>query len=104
MLDEVLEELAAGPARRLGPADLRVRDRAAHAVHGVIVQLVKLLGRPLPVADIRLVPGLPPPPLDLFVAVALRTMLRPLETELAPSCVVLRRVRLPAVDGGKLAR
>ena len=47
-----------------GSADPRRRQRALQAVSGVVVQLLKLLGRAAPVADVRLVPDLPVPALD----------------------------------------
>ena len=68
-----------------GPADFRRRQRAAHGVDGVVVQLVKLLRRAAPVADVRLVPDLPIPRLDFLAAVSLDAMLHPLVDQLAPT-------------------
>ena len=65
---------------------------------GVVVQLVELLGRAAPVADVRLVPHLPVPLLHFGAAVPLDAVLRPLVDELAPLRVVLRRVGPAGVD------
>src|SRR5690606_14514760 len=97
MLDEIARETAAA-SRGVGAADAGLRNRAANGRHGVVVELQELLARALPVADVRLVPGLPPPGLDLLLAVALRAVLRPLVDEIAPARVVLRRIGPTGVD------
>ena len=95
------------PPRSAGgvrPAHARRGQRAPHAVDRVVVELVVLLGRRLPVEDVRLVPDLPPPALDLGPAVALDRVLHPLLAQRAPLVVVLRRVGLPPVHRRALVR
>ena len=82
----------AAAAGRVGAADPGRRQRAAHAVDGVVVELVELLRRAAPVADVRLVPDLPVPRLHLGAAVLLDAVSRPLVDQLAPFRVVLRRI------------
>ena len=74
VLEEVAEELGPPAESRpgdLGPADSRRRQGPLDGVDGVVIELVVLLGRPPPVEDVRLVPDLPVPLLDLGPAVAL---------------------------------
>src|SRR5262245_15889937 len=52
----------------------------------------------MPVADVGLVPDLPPPAFDFFFSVSLDRVFHPLIDELAPLVVVLWRVRPAGVD------
>src|SRR6185369_2974853 len=85
--EAVLEEFAreaAAAAGRIGPADAGRRQRPANGGDGIIVQLMKFLGRAAPVTDVRLVPNLPVPRFDLLAAVTLDAMPHPLLDQLAP--------------------
>ena len=97
VLEEVAQERVV-PARRVRPAYPGRGQGAAHGVHGVVVKLVELLGRPLPVADVGLVPDLPVPALHLGAAVLLDAVLDPLVDQLGPLGVVLRRMGPAGVD------
>jgi hypothetical protein len=77
----------------VGAADAGGRERALHRVGGVIVKLEELLRRPLPVADVRLVPQLPVPALDLGAAILFDRVADPLKDQFRPLRVIARRVR-----------
>jgi hypothetical protein len=68
------------------------RQRAAHTLNRVVVQLLKLLGRALPVADVGFVPYLPVPLLHLGPPVPLDAVRHPRAHEIGPTHVVLRRI------------
>src|SRR5262249_24430502 len=91
MLQKVAREASAA-ACRVGAADTRRGQRAADGCDGVVVQLMKFLRRPTPIANVWLVPDFPVPRLDLFAAVSLQTMPHPLTDQLAPLVIVLRRI------------
>ena len=93
-----------GPPAVCGPPTRAVGKRPPDAVDRVVVQLVVLLGRALPVADVGLVPDLPPPALDLGATVPLHGVLHPLLAEATPLVVVLRRVGLAPVHLRPLVR
>src|SRR6185295_11903974 len=87
VLDEAAEDLLGACAIRPGhvrAADARRRQRALQAVSREVVQLLKLLRRAAPVADVRLVPDFPVPTGDLGPAVLRHRVLRPLVDEVAP--------------------
>ena len=98
MVEKIAQEFSARAARRFRAADARGRQRAAHAVHGVVVEFEIIRARAVPVADVRLVPDLPIPLFDLGRAVSFDAMFRPLIDQLAPFRVILRRIRLSARD------
>ena len=91
VLEEVAHERAAA-AGDVRSADARRRQRAAHGVDRVVVQLVEFLRRAAPVADVRLVPHLPVPRLDFARPYRSTQCFDPLVDELAPLRVVLRRI------------
>src|SRR5262245_14904316 len=65
VIEEALGELAAA-IRAVRTADPRSRQRTAHGIHRVVVQLVEVFVRAVPVGwPIRFVPYLPVPFLDL---------------------------------------
>ena len=88
---------APGPVT-CGPPMRAVGSARFSAVGGVVVELVELLRRAVPVADVRLVPDFPVPALDFALAVPLDRVAHPLVDELAPLVVVLRRIRPAGVD------
>jgi hypothetical protein len=98
VLQETLHEAAAA-AGSVGPADPRRGKGAAHRVHGVVVELVELLGRGVPVRRaVGLVPHLPEPGLDLGAPVARHAVAHPLVDQLRPLAVVGRRVGPAGAD------
>ena len=97
VLEEVTRELTAVPGG-VRSTDPRGRQCAADGVDGVIVQLPELFGRAAPVADVRLVPGLPVPLFDFGASVLLDAMPGPRVNQVPPFLVVGRRVRPARVD------
>ena len=100
MLEEVAED-SLGP-RAVGAGDVRAADaggrqRALQAVGGVVVKLLVLFRRPLPVADVRLVPDLPVPALDFAPGRTFRPSAAPTVTARATS-------RSPSADGPSRCR
>src|SRR5262245_1556564 len=91
MFDEFPREPATA-AGRVRTADLRRGQGAPHGVNGVIVQLAKFFRCPAPVADVRLVPSLPKPGLNLGAAILFDAVFRPLEREFGPLPVILWRI------------
>ena len=97
----VVEEIAQErivPARGVWPPHPRRGQGAPHRVDRVVVELVELLGSPLPVVDVGLVPDLPVPALHLGLAVLQGAVLDPPVDQLGPPGVVLRRMGPAGVD------
>ena len=86
--------------RDLGPSHPRGGQGALHGVGRMVVELMVLFGSPPPVEDVRLVPDLPVPLLNLRPPVAGHAVRRPLEDQLAPLAIIAGRIG-PA--GGELA-
>src|SRR5439155_3088194 len=86
---------AAGGVRT---TNLRRGQRAPYGVDRVIVQLAKFFRRPAPVADVRLVPTLPVPCLDLGAAMFFEAMPGPLEDQFRPLPVIFRRISPTGVN------
>ncbi len=101
VLDEVAQDglrARAVWARDFRAADLRGRQGALEPVGGEVVQLHELFGCAVPVTDVRLVPDFPPPCVHFTPAVLRCDMTTDLVNQLAPLCVVRRRVRPAGVD------
>src|SRR5689334_10801226 len=101
MLEETSQEggRALTPwARGIRSPDPRRRQCAPDRIHRVVVELVILLGRALPISDIRLVPDLPQPRLHLCLSIALHAVSGPLKDEFGPLLVILGRVGPTRVD------
>src|SRR2546428_2780207 len=97
----MFDEFPCEPATAAGgvrTADLRRGQGAPHGVDSVVVQLAKFFGRPAPVADVRLVPDLPIPGLNLSAAVFIDAVFCPLEDEFRPLLVILRRISPTCVN------
>jgi PAS domain-containing protein len=95
MLDEVLEDLLS--ARTVWSGHVRAADlgggkRALETIGGIVVEFHELFRRAFPIADVGLVPHLPPPALDFFLPITLDGVLHPLVDELTPLVIVLRRI------------
>src|SRR4051812_37218322 len=65
------------------------RQRAFHAVDGVVVQFEEFVRFAAPIADVGLVPDLPIPGFHLGAAMFFDAMLRPLENQFFPFGVIL---------------
>src|ERR1035438_10685995 len=81
------------PAGSGRAADARRWQSALQRRGSVVVQLVVLLSRAFPVADVGFIPHLPIPALDLAPAVAPNRMEYPLAHQFPPPGVVFGRVR-----------
>src|SRR5207248_6383476 len=71
---------------------------APHPIDRVIVQLSKLRRCAAPVADVGLIPDFPVPGLDFSAAILLDAMFGPLEDQLCPLRIVLRRISPACID------
>src|SRR5262245_5356388 len=92
-----LRPVAVGPGH-VRSTDASARQRALETVGRVIVQLLVFLRRPVPVADVGLVPDFPVPALDFTASVFLDRVLDPSRDQIAPPVVVLRRIAPAGID------
>ena len=86
---KVAQDLLGARAVRAGDvrsADARGRQRALEAVGRVVVELHEFFGRAAPVADVGLVPDLPPPALDFALAVRSRPSGAPTDRRARATC------------------
>src|SRR5438309_205651 len=82
--ETVLDEVAQDPLRSrairagyLGAADLRRRQRPLQTIRREVVERHELFRRAVPVADVGLVPDLPPPAFDFAPPVFIDRVLHP---------------------------
>ena len=87
-----MKEPATGSAGSVRAADLRRGQSPPDAIHRVIIKLVVIIGFAFPVTDIGFVPNFPVPLFYFRPPVLFDAMFCPLETKLAPFCVILGRI------------
>src|SRR5262245_25271931 len=93
MLEKIAQEFRgafAPRACRMRTTNAGSGQGAFDRVNAVVVQLVVLLRRSLPIADIRFVPNLPVPGLDCGPSVLLDAMSNPLVEQFGPLLIIFR--------------
>ncbi len=98
VIEKLAQEISARSACRFRPADSSRWQCAAHAVHGVIVELEIIRPRTVPVANVRFVPDFPIPLAHFVRAVFFNAMFRPLINQFAPFCIIRWRIGLASAD------
>src|SRR5262249_20771587 len=97
MLQEAPSPSAAATGR-ISATDPGRRHGTLHGVDRIVVQLVELLGRAMPVADVGLLPCFPVPFFYFDATVLLDAMFRPLVDQFAPLRIILGRVSPTCVN------
>jgi len=95
------KEFSAGAAGGFRSADARLGKRTADAFDRIIVELEIIGVRPVPIADVGLVPNFPIPLADLGLAILIGAVFCPLEGEFAPLGVILGGYDCPASAGAR---